>query len=93
MPKRPEKTVSVRPDSKGRITLGKLAAGVTSFRVSREDDGRIVLEPFTEIPAREHWLFENRKALASVRKGLQESAAGKAKAGRSFAKYADEPLD
>jgi hypothetical protein len=93
MPTRSEKTLSVRPDSKGRVALGKFAAGVSSFRVSRESDGRIILEPFTEIPAREHWLFENRKALASVRKGLQESAAGKATPGRSFAKHADDTLE
>ena len=85
--------LTLRPDSKGRITLGKLAEGVSSFHVHRERDGRIVLEPFAEVPARERWLFENRKALESVSRGLKETAAGKVKQAGSFAKYADEPLE
>ena len=43
----------LRPDSKGRITLGKLADGVSSYRARRQADGKIVLEPFVEIPADE----------------------------------------
>src|SRR6476469_8752875 len=50
----------LRPDSKGRITLGKLADGVSSYRARRQADGKIVLEPFIEIPADERWLYENR---------------------------------
>lgn len=43
----------LRPDSKGRITLGKLAEGVSSYRARRQKDGKILLEPFVEIPADE----------------------------------------
>ena len=68
---------TVRPDSKGRIALGAYARGVSSFRVHQEKDGRLTLEPFTEIPAREAWLFENPAALAKVRKGLKDAAKGK----------------
>jgi hypothetical protein len=39
----------------------------------------------------EAWLFKNRKALASVKQGLKESAKGKGIYRGSFAKYADEP--
>ena len=46
----------VRPDSKGRITLSKLTEGISSFNVSKDEDGRILLEPMVEIPAREKWL-------------------------------------
>ena len=49
----------LRPDAKGRITLGKLAEGVSSYRARRQKDGKIVLEPFVEIPAEERWLYEN----------------------------------
>jgi hypothetical protein len=77
----------LRPDSKGRITLGKLAEGVSSYRARREKDGKIVLEPFVEIPADERWLYENPKALESVRRGLADSRAGRTARKGSFAKY------
>ena len=83
----------LRPDSKGRITLGKLADGVSSFRAVRQADGRIVLEPFVEIPAREQWLFRNKKALASVKRGIAESRAGQVKSLGSFARFADARTD
>lgn len=67
----------VRPDSKGRITLGRLAEGVSSYKVKVEAHGKIVLEPFAEIPARERWLFENPEALRRVKKGLAEAEAGR----------------
>lgn len=83
----------LRPDSKGRITLGRLAQGVSSFRAWRTDDGNIVLEPFTEIPAREKWLFENAVALGAVKEGLAQAAQGKVRTLGSFARYADEDID
>lgn len=79
----------VRPDSKGRIALGKLAQGVSSFRVQRKDDGRIILEPYAEIPAREKWLFENEAALKSLKTGLVQAAKGKTRTLGSFAQYAE----
>lgn len=80
MPNTGPKPTTVRPDSKGRIALGKFAQGVSSFQVHQEKDGRIVLEPFAEIPVRERWLYENKKTLASVKIGLRESAGGKTRA-------------
>lgn len=41
------------------------------------------------VPASEAWLFRNRKALDSVRRGLEEVAEGRAKVAGSFAKFAD----
>jgi hypothetical protein len=76
----------LRPDSKGRITLGKLADGVSSYRARRQADGKIVLEPFVEVPAGERWLYENRKALKSVRRGLADSRAGRVVSKGSFTK-------
>jgi hypothetical protein len=66
----------VRPDSKGRVTLGRLAEKISSYKVEASPDGRILLEPFAEIPARERWLYENPVALESVKRGLRQSAAG-----------------
>jgi len=85
-----ELTQQLRPDSKGRIALGHLARGVSSFRVRRTDEGNILLEPFTEIPAREKWLFENPSALGAVKAGLSQAAEGKARQLGSFARYLDE---
>lgn len=80
----------LRPDSKGRVALGELAKDVSSFRVSVDAGGRIILEPFAEVPAREKWLFDNKAALASVQRGLAQSAAGKTKSRGSFKKYASD---
>lgn len=88
-----KKVVHVRPDAKGRITLGKLADGVSSFLVSEQPGGGYLLEPMVEIPAREKWLFENKAALASVHRGLEQSANGEVRARGSFAKFADEKDD
>lgn len=72
-----ERSYRLRPDSKGRITLGKLAEGVSSYRARRKKDGRIVLEPFVEIPADERWLYQNEEALGSVKAGLEDAKAGR----------------
>jgi hypothetical protein len=77
----------VRPDAKGRITLGKLAEGVSSYKVRRRKDGRIELEPFVEIPAEERWLWENKEALRQVLAGLEDSKAGRVVSLGSFKKY------
>jgi hypothetical protein len=86
-------TTTLRPDAKGRITLGALAYGISSFRVSTQEDGRIILEPYKEIPAREAWLFENKRALKQVQKGLQDAAAGEISKGADFSQYLNEETD
>lgn len=85
----PRKTV--RPDSKGRITLGDLAAGASSFRAYRDTQGRIILEPQVEIPAAEVWLWQNPAAMKSVQQGLKDSGEGKLVKRESFAHFALEP--
>lgn len=84
------KMMYVRPDSKGRITLGKLTEGVSRFRVQLDPEGRIFLEPLVEISAKEKWLFENKKALHRVQKGLEDSAKKRIKSLRSFSKFTQE---
>ena len=81
---------TVRPDSKGRITLGTLAAGASSFRAYRDKKGRIILEPQVEVPAVEAWLWKNPTAMKAVQQGLKDSSEGKLVERGSFAKYADE---
>ncbi|MEY3182273.1 MAG: hypothetical protein RLZ35_258 [Pseudomonadota bacterium] len=53
----------VRPDSKGRITLGHLADGISGYALTQTNDRKIILEPYTEIPVNEKWLFSNKKDL------------------------------
>jgi len=80
----------LRPDSKGRVCLGKLAEGVSSFRVTFDDHQRIVLEPYAEIPAREKWLFDNPGARESVGRGLADLADGRVADRGSFSKFAED---
>lgn len=80
-----------KPDSRGRITLGKLAQGVSSFHaVIDEKKGQITLEPFVEIPKAEEWLYKNKKALKSVLKGIKEAGEGKLSDLGDFKQYLDE---
>lgn len=67
----------LRPDSKGRITLGKLAEGVSSYRARRQKDGKILLEPFVEIAADERWVSEHPAAKESIRRGIADAKAGR----------------
>ena len=85
--------LTIRPDAKGRITLGSLARGVSSFHASVDSSGRIILEPFAEVPAREKWLFENTGALNAVREGLAQSAQGRTRSRGSFARFANGKID
>ena len=81
----------VRPDDKGRISLGHLADSVSRFSVVEDKKHhRIILEPYTEIPAREAWLFKNPKALKKVKQGLKESAENQVYDLGSFDEYLDE---
>ena len=82
----------LKPDSKGRITLGKLAKGVSSFRAFVKND-HIILEPYTEIPLREKWLYENPAILNRVQEGLRQSARGEVVSLGDFSKYIGENKD
>jgi len=42
-------------------------------------DRNLLLMPVMEIPAKEVWLYKNKKAQAMVEQGLRESAKGKIK--------------
>ncbi len=79
----------IKPDAKTRLLLGKAAEieGVT-YHVYRNRLGQIVLDPHLSIPAHEAWIFKNKKALASLRRGLKQSAEGKTRDLGSFAKHA-----
>jgi len=82
------KTISLSLDSKNRISLTKLldGAAISSVKAYRKAD-KIILEPMEEVPARQLWLFQNKKALTSVQKGLSEKATEDV---GSFATYVEE---
>lgn len=77
----------LKPDSKGRIQLGKRAKDIIRYQVVEKEDGCIILMPEVAIPANEAWLYKNKEALEAVKTGLQQSASGKIKKRGSFAKY------
>ena len=80
----------LRPDAKGRIVLGALAKGVAGFLVTVTHDHKIILEPYSEIPSYETWLFENKTALTQVKKGLQDAKEKRLVKRGSFSKFTDK---
>jgi len=83
----------VRPDAKGRITLGHLAAGVSSFSVTETKDHTIILKPYTEIPKYEEWLFRNKVALKKIDQGLKDAAAGRVSKKSGLAKFINDDIE
>ncbi len=79
-----------QPDAKKRLSLGAALGDVTAYNIYRNILGQLVLDPVKAVPASEMWLYENEQALASVKRGLKESAEGKRIYRGSFAKHAKE---
>lgn len=63
-------------DGRNRVTLGKIVHGASRLKVYRNSQGDILLRPVVEIPAAELWLYKNEQALESVKRGLNDAAAG-----------------
>lgn len=81
-----------KPDAQGRIAIGKEHADQT-YSVEKHMNGDILLQPVMVIHKQESWLFANQDALASVKRGLEQAAAGKTHDLGSFtedAKQADD---
>jgi hypothetical protein len=84
---------SVKPDTKRRVCIPKtLFKEGLSYHIYVNDIGQIVLDPQITIPASEAWLFINKKTLASVDKGINESTNGQRTDRGSFAKYTKDEL-
>lgn len=58
--------IILRPDAKGRVNLGEIANNVSSYRVTIEDNGKVILDPYAEIPLSEKWIFEDKELLEKV---------------------------
>jgi hypothetical protein len=63
-------------DSKGRLTLGESFANRTVL-VEAHGEGEVLVRLARVIPERESWLYDNKEALASVRRGLNQASEGK----------------
>lgn len=63
-------------DAKGRVALGGHFAN-RAVIVEHKSDDEVVIRLARVIPEREVWLYENPKALASVRRGLDQARKGK----------------
>jgi len=80
-----------KPDAKKRLSIGQaMEEPAAAYNIYRNPLGQIVLDPVKAVPVYETWLFENKKALASVKRGLADSAAGRTKDLGSFASQTDE---
>ena len=49
------------------------------------EGAKIVLEPVIEVPAKDHWIYENPDALASLMKGIKDAEEGRLRDLGSFA--------
>ena len=65
----------LRPDAKWRVALGELAKGVSSYKISKNENGQITLTPYTEIPYSEKWIFENPDLLEEFKKHVEQNKA------------------
>jgi hypothetical protein len=83
----------LRPDSKGRITLGTLAQGISGYAMHKKANGTLILEPFVEIPMKEKWLFENAAALQKVQTGLNQAKNKELLDKGSFAHFTDDEIE
>lgn len=81
-------------DNKQRVCLTRVLSkeereNYDSFRIYREG-GKIVLEPICQVPEKDHWIYKDPEALASLMKGIKDAEEGKLHDLGSFAKYAKE---
>lgn len=72
----PVKRTTKTADAKGRVTLGAKFARRTVL-VTPVSDTEVLVTLARVIPEREQWLFKNKKALASVLRGIAQAKARK----------------
>ena len=78
-----------QPDSAGRIIIGRQYKDKL-FAVQPQPNGDILLSPVVIRHEREAWLYENPEAMASVKRGLKQSARGETHDLGDFAQYAGD---
>ena len=90
-------------DSKKRIALTKAVEALQAvigedverlrFKIACNKAGQILLSPEVTVPLHEAWLYTNKAALESVRRGIEEAGRGKTHKIGSFAKHATDEID
>lgn len=91
--KTPGDTGEVRkPDSQGRISIGKEYVNKT-YSLERRTNGDIILRPVMMIHEREAWLLANEKARQSVERGIADAEAGRTHDLGSFAEFLNDEDD
>lgn len=76
-----------KQDARKRPSIGQ-ATDASAYNIYRNSPGQIVLDPVKAVAVYETWLFRKKKALASVKRGLADSVAGRTKYMGSFASQA-----
>ncbi len=82
----------ISTDTQGRLNLN-LEPKSTEYRVLVNEAGQILLDPVTNIPDREQWLWQNPEALAAVKCGLTQAAKGEVHDLGDFSEYADLEIE
>jgi len=82
----------IKLDDRKRVGLGgaRSLKDSTAYSVYENEAGQIILDPVRLVPESEIWLFKNKKALAAVRKGIEQAGRGEVHDLGSFAQYANE---
>ncbi len=81
----------IKPDSRMRVGLPRhvVKEGII-YHIYVNLLGQVLLDPQVIIPASEAWIFEDKAALASIDRGMAESASGQTIDRGSFAQYVED---
>lgn len=83
----------LRPDAKGRICLGSISKGISGYKaIINEKTMEITLKPYAEMPFTEKWLFQNKEALESVKRGLKDSETHNVSYKGRFSQYTEDDV-
>jgi len=82
----------ISTDTQGHLSLN-LEPKSTEYRVLVNEAGQILLDPITNIPDREQWLWQNPQALAAVKCVLAQAAKGEVHDLGDFSEYADLEIE
>jgi hypothetical protein len=72
----------VEPDDRKRLALATALptkAERLRYRVFRNDQGQILLDPVKSVPAYQAWIYENPKIIQSIQAGIKSIEAGRTK--------------
>jgi len=62
-------------DNQNRLALGRLIQ-TSKVRLYKNKRGEVLMQPITDIPESELWLFQNTEAFDAVQQGLKDAAEG-----------------